>query len=124
MNKKNYAEYGIYVIAILAIIAMLFIPTTKITGQVIGKSLEYQASSGQSSVEVKNTDSFLWNNVRISLTDSKGIEYNCPKMVYLKPGATATIDVSYCFDSTGVKLAEKPVKAVISTDEGSASFFY
>ena len=123
MHKK-YAELAVYSVAIIAIFAIFALPGGKISGEVIGHELSSDTILGSSNVEVKNTDDFTWNNVIVILKDQYGFEYTCPKMLYLKPGATATIDTDYCFSKANEEISNEPVSLVIITDEGSASFLY
>ncbi len=122
---KKHAEYVIYSIAIIAILAIALVPNQSISGQAIDHSLiGISTSMTPLTVEVKNTDDFIWNNVKIVLEATDGIEYECPKMMYLKPASSVIMKTSYCFSKANVQMAKEPAKLNIITDEGTASFVY
>ncbi len=122
---KKHAEYVIYTIAIIAILAIAAFPNQGISGQAIDHSvIEIESTSTPLTVEVKNTDDFTWNNVRIILEDTDGIEYECPKMLYLKSGSSVIMKTSYCFNKANIQMRKEPAKLKLVTDEGTASFVY
>ena len=122
---KKHAEYVIYTVAIVAILVIAIVPNQSISGQAIDHSItEFESSMTPLTVEIKNTDDYTWNNVRIILEGTDGIEYECPKMMYLKSDSSVVMKTSYCFSKSNVQMEKEPAKLKLVTDEGTASFVY
>ncbi len=124
VEVKTYAEYGIFAVVMVAILGLMVVPQGNLTSQIFDSPLTYQASITESSIVIKNNDDFQWNNVRILTEDDLGIVYECPKMLYLRQDASATIDTNFCFSGSNVRLQGQAVKVTILTNEGAATFLY